>query len=107
MADGFQVTMSDLQSAAQEFGSQAAAFSPVMPGNGPAPVDGGSWVINDALSSTLGLVGLLHTQLTAVIQGDASKLGTTYQQYLSAEEQNATLASSIISPESGSQGLVV
>src|ERR1700722_5581589 len=63
MAEGFQVTMSDLQAAAQEFESQAVTFSRAMTGNGPAPVDGGSWVINDALSTALGLVGLLHTQL--------------------------------------------
>jgi len=71
MAAGFEVTMSDLLAAAQDFRAQAQAFSGLLPGNGPAPVDGGSWVINDALSLVLESVGLLHTQLTATIQQDA------------------------------------
>ena len=103
MAEGFQVTMSDLQAAAQEFESQAVTFSRAMTGNGPAPVDGGSWVINDALSTALGLVGLLHTQLTATIQGDAAKLDASYEQYRSAEEQITTLVTAIASPGAASQ----
>jgi hypothetical protein len=102
MADGFQVTMSDLQSAAREFGSQATAFSGVMPDNGPAPVDGGSWVINDALSVALGLVGLLHTQLTATINDDASKLNMSCQQYQQAEAQITTLVTAIATPGTAS-----
>jgi hypothetical protein len=104
MAEGFQVTMSDLQSAAREFASQATAFSGVMAGSGPAPVDGGSWVINDALSTALGLVGLLHTQLTATIRGDAAKLETSYEQYRSAEDQITTLVTAIASPGTASSG---
>jgi hypothetical protein len=97
--DGFQVTMSDLQAAAQEFRAEAGAFSGALPDDGPAPVDGGSWVINDALSTVLESVGLLHTQLTAVIKGDATALDATYQEYRSAEDTITHLVTAVTTPD--------
>jgi hypothetical protein len=98
VTDGFQVTMSDLQTAAQEFRTEADAFSGTLPGNGPAPVDGGSWVINDALSTVLESIGLLHTQLTEVIKVDATSLEATYQEYRSAEETITRLVTAVTVP---------
>jgi hypothetical protein len=102
MTGGFQVTMLDLRAAAREFQSRAAAFSGAMPGNGLAPVDGGSAVIDDALSMILELIGLLHTQLTATIEDDAAKLDASYAQYRSAEDQITTLVTAIASPGTAS-----
>jgi Family of unknown function (DUF6317) len=96
---GFQVTMSDLRAAAQEFRSAAGTFSGALPDNGPAPVDGGSWVINDALSVVLESVGLLHTQLTATIERDAATLEANYTQYRSAEDRITHLVTAIASPD--------
>jgi hypothetical protein len=67
-------------------------------------VDGGSWVINDALSTALELVGLLHTQLTATIDGDAAKLDASYEQYRSAEDNITLLVTAIASPGTASPG---
>jgi hypothetical protein len=67
MSDGFQVTMTDLRQAAGVFRAEAGTFAAIMPGGGPASVDGGSAELNDALSLVLGAVGGLHTQLAGVI----------------------------------------
>lgn len=96
--DGFQVTMTDLQSAANEFRAQAATFSGAMTGSGPAPVDGGSWVINDAMSMVLKSIGLLHTQLTAAIENDAATLDANYDEYRHAENTIVHLVTAIATP---------
>ena len=98
MTGGFQVTMADLQSSAQKFRSAAGAFSGALPADGPAPADGGSWVINDALSVVLESVGLLHTQLTATIEQDAANLEANYAQYRSAEDKITHLVTAIATP---------
>jgi hypothetical protein len=84
--DGFQVTMADLEQAASAFSTRAHAFSGTMPARGPVSADGGSWVINDALSLVLGTVGLLHEQMTATISQDGSNLRATCAQYQRAED---------------------
>jgi hypothetical protein len=96
--DGFQVTMSDLQAAGQKFRAEARNFSGALPGNGPAPVDGGSWVINDALSTVLESIGLLHTQLTATIEGDGTTLEANYAEYRSTENRITRLVTAAATP---------
>jgi hypothetical protein len=86
VSDGFQVTMSHLQEAAGKFRAGAQALSGAMPANGPAPADGGSWVINDALSQVLESIGLLHTQFAGVIQNDSEGLEANYREYQNAED---------------------
>jgi hypothetical protein len=93
--DGFQVTMSDLGQAASAFGTRAKAFSGSMPVSGPAPVDGGSWVINDALSLVLQAVGLLHEQMTATISADGRNLQATSAEYQRAEDTITRLVTSV------------
>lgn len=96
MSDGFQVTMSDLLAAANRFRSEGEDFGRAMPGGGPAPADGGSWVINDALAQVLESVGLLHTQLTGVIGDDANSLAASYREYKSAEDKITTVVRGVV-----------
>jgi hypothetical protein len=98
VTDGFQVTMSDLLAAAGQFRAEARAFAAAMPASGPAPADGGSWFIDDALSTALGSIGALHTQLTATIEGDATALSATYDQYQEAEDTIVALATAVVTP---------
>jgi hypothetical protein len=93
---GFQVTMSDLLAASDKFAAEERSFAGAMPANGPAPVDGGSWVINDALSEVLESIGLLHTQLAGVIGNDAASLDATYREYQWAENQITTEVKGIV-----------
>jgi hypothetical protein len=79
--------MSRLQEAAGKFRAEAETLKGTMPANGPAPVDGGNWVINDALSQVLESIGLLHTQLSGVIQNDSDGLNANYREYRNAEEE--------------------
>lgn len=95
MTDGFQVTMSNLLTAARAFHSEAAGFSGTMPATGPAPADGGGWAINDALSLACESVGLLHAQLAATITGDAASLEANYQEYAYAEHANTRLVTGV------------
>jgi hypothetical protein len=67
-----------------------------MPANGPAPADGGSWVINDALSQVLESIGLLHTQFAGVIGNDAANLDASYQEYRSAEDTITTIVAGVV-----------
>lgn len=96
MSDGYQVTMSDLLAASAKFRARGRTFTGAMPAGGPAPVDGGSWVVNDALSQVLESIGLLHTQLADVIENDAASLDATYREYQWAEEQIATAVKGVI-----------
>jgi hypothetical protein len=96
--DGFQVTMSNLQAAGQKFRAEARTFSGALPDNGPAPVDGGSWVINDALSTVLESIGLLHTQLTATIESDGTTLEANYAEYRSTENRITRLVTAAATP---------
>jgi Family of unknown function (DUF6317) len=96
--DGFQVTMTDLRSAATEFRAQAGTFSGAMTGSGPPPVDGGSWVINEAMSMVLTSIGLLHTQLTAAIENDGATLDANYDEYRHAENTIVYLVTAIAIP---------
>jgi uncharacterized protein DUF6317 len=96
VSDGYQVTMSDLLAASGKFRAEGQGFTGAMPANGPAPVDGGNWVINDALSQVLESIGLLHTQLAGVIGNDAANLTATYREYRSAEDQITTVVKGIV-----------
>jgi hypothetical protein len=98
MTGGFQVTMSDLLAAAGKFRAEAQTFTGALPGNGPTTADGGSWVINDALSTVLESIGLLHTQLTATIEGDAAALEANYEEYRQAEDAITRLATAVVTP---------
>jgi hypothetical protein len=88
--------MSDLLAASSKFRAEGQRFAGVMPGDGPAPVDGGSWVIDDTLSQVLESVGLLHTQLAGVIENDTANLAATYREYQSAENQITTVVKGIV-----------
>lgn len=96
MSDGYQVTMSDLLAASRTFQREERAFTGALPANGPAPVDGGSRVINEALARVLESVGLLHTQLAGVIGNDAASLRATCREYRSAEEQITSVVKGIV-----------
>jgi hypothetical protein len=96
VTDGFQVTMSRLQEAAGKFRAEAETFKGAMPANGPAPVNGGSWVINDALSQVLESIGLLHTQLTGVIENDAANLDANYREYRYAEDTIVNVITGVV-----------
>jgi hypothetical protein len=95
MRDGFQVTMTDLRQAAGVFRAEAGTFAAIMPGGGPASVDGGSAEINDALSLVLAAIGGLHTQLAEVIGGHAGKLAAAYGTYRDAEDANVEMSEAI------------
>jgi hypothetical protein len=101
---GFQVVMSDLDQAAGKFRSQATDLKGAMPANGIAPVDGGSWVINDALSEILQTIGMLHTQFAGVLDSDGSNLQATYQEYRNAEDSGIKGASTIVNPSQVMKG---
>jgi hypothetical protein len=95
-AGGFQVTMSALLATAGKFRAAGRDFAAAMPARGPAPVNGGSWVINDALSQVLGSVGLVHTGLADIIDADAAGLEATYREYRRAEDQIVTVVSGVV-----------
>ena len=95
MRDGFQVTMTDLREAAGVFRAEAGTFAAIMPGGGPASVDGGSAEINDALSLVLAAIGGLHTQLAEVVGGYAGKLAAAYGTYRDAEDANVKMSEAI------------
>lgn len=95
MTDGFQVTRSNLRAAAAKFRSDGEAFAGAMPANGPAPVDGGNWVINDALQAVLESVGLLHTQFAGVIANDSARLDASYREYQNAEDETIRLITGV------------
>jgi hypothetical protein len=96
VTDGFQVTMSDLQEAAGRFRAEAEAFQGAMPANGPAPADGGNWVINDALSQVLESIGLLHAQLAGVIENDSEGLDANYREYRDAEDKITQVVTGVV-----------
>lgn len=88
--------MSDLLAASDKFRAEGRDFTGAMPASGPASVNGGNWVINDALSQVLESVGLLHTQFAGVIANDAGNLDATYSEYQWAEDQITTVVKGIV-----------
>jgi hypothetical protein len=88
--------MSDLLVASDKFRAEGRDFTGAMPASGPAPVNGGSWVVNDALSQVLESIGLLHTQFAGVIANDAGNLDATYREYQWAEDQITTVVRGIV-----------
>lgn len=63
-----QPVQSDLKVAAKAFGTQAAAFTSIMPAGGPASVDGGDPELDQALTRILELIGSLHAQLAVTAE---------------------------------------
>lgn len=95
MSDGFQVVMSEVQSASEVFGRESRTLANAVAG-GPRAVDGGDGEINAALSDALRAASLTTRQLAAVIEEQSQKLHTAYVRYRSTEETNAQLAQQLI-----------
>jgi Family of unknown function (DUF6317) len=95
---GFQVVMSDLQSAAQVFHSEAATFAAIMPNGCPSLPDGGSAAFNGSLNAVVETLCLAHMQLGADIDDNGTKLQTAHDRYQHTEESLATLAQQISDP---------
>lgn len=95
MADGFQVTMSELLAASNRFRAEGEDFGALMAAAGPPPADGGSPAVNEALARVLRSIGLLHVELTGIIGDDAAKLNASYREYQWAEDQATTVAKGV------------
>lgn len=95
MADGFQVTMSELLAASNRFRAEGQDFGALMAAGGPAPADAGSPAVNEALARVLQSIGLLHAELTAIIGDDAAKLNASYREYQWAEDQAIAVAQGV------------
>ena len=99
MSDGsFQVVMSDLQSAADTFHSEAATFQTIMPDSGTSLPDGGSAAFNESLSAVVETITLTHLQIGADIDDNGTKLQTAHDRYQHTEESLTTLAQQISDP---------
>lgn len=95
MADGFQVTMSELLAASNRFRAEGQDFGALMATGGPAPADGGSPAVNEALAQVLRSIGLLHAELTGIIGDDAANLNASYREYQWAEDKTITVAKGV------------
>jgi hypothetical protein len=99
LSDGsFQVVMSDLQSAADTFHSEAATFQAIMPDSGTSLPDGGSAAFNESLSAVVETITLTHMQIGADIDDNGTKLQTAHDRYQHTEESLTTLAQQISDP---------
>jgi Family of unknown function (DUF6317) len=99
MSGGFQVVMSDLQSAAGTFHAEARTFLGIVPAD-PAPPDGGSGSINSALAAVMGTISLLHLQIGGDIDSNGTKLQTAHDHYSQTEDSLVQLAQQIATPGS-------
>ncbi len=95
---GFQVVMSDLQSAAATFHSEAATFQAIMPDGGTALPDGGSAAFNESLNAVVGTLTAAHMQIGADIDDNGTKLQTAHDRYQHTEESLTQLAQQISDP---------
>ncbi len=95
---GFQVVMSDLQSAAATFHSEAATFQAIMPDGCTALPDGGSAAFNESLTAVVGTLTAAHLQIGADIDNNGTKLQTAHDRYQHTEESLTTLAQQISDP---------
>jgi hypothetical protein len=99
LSDGsFQVVMSDLQSAADTFHSEAATFQAIMPNSGASLPDGGSAAFNESLSAVVETIALTHMQIGADIDDNGTKLQTAHDRYQHTEESLTTLSQQISDP---------
>lgn len=95
---GFQVVMSDLQSAAATFHSEAATFQAIMPDACTSLPDGGSAAFNESLSAVVQTLTAAHMQIGADIDNNGTKLQTAHDRYQHTEESLTTLAGQISDP---------
>jgi len=99
LSDGsFQVVMSDLQSAADTFHTEAAAFKAIMPDACTSLPDGGSAAFNGSLNAVVETLTMVHLQLGADIDANGTKLQTAHDRYQHTEESLTTLAQQISDP---------
>jgi hypothetical protein len=98
MSNGFQVVMSDLLAASATFHTESATLEGIMPDSGPACPDGGSAAINKNLQVVAEMIGTLHHQAAAVIDGDSEKLRTAHDRYANTEENLTQLSGQIGDP---------
>jgi hypothetical protein len=97
-SDGFKVLMADLLAASNVFQEEAGALAALMPVTGPGRPDGGSADINQALQGAADTIGLLNTQLVAVLGQHAGRLQAAHQTYAKSETSVSKLAYEITNP---------
>lgn len=95
---GFQVVMSDLQSAAETFHTEASTFLAIMPQTPSGLPDGGSGSFNASLSATVGALCLLHLQVGGDMDSNGTKLQTAHDRYQHTETSLTSLADDIADP---------
>jgi len=102
MSGGFQVVISDLQTAAGVFGTGSKTLAAVMPIGGPACPSGGSAAFDGALRTVTEAIGALNAQLSAVIAQHGQKLQTAHDNYQHAEITLTQLSHDLTIADSGS-----
>ena len=95
---GFQVVMSDLQSAAGTFHREASTFLAIMPETSAALPDGGSAAFNESLNAVVETLSAVHLQIGADIDDNGTKLQTAHDRYQHTEESLTQLAQQISDP---------
>jgi Family of unknown function (DUF6317) len=95
---GFQVVLSDLQSAAGTFHKEAAAFQAIMPDACTSLPDGGSAAFNGSLNAVVETITLAHMQIGADIDDNGTKLQTAHDRYQHTEESLTKLSQQISTP---------
>jgi len=95
---GFQVVMSDLQSAAGTFHREATTFQAIMPDACPSLPDGGSGAFNGSLNAVVETITLVHLQIGADIDDNGTKLQTAHDRYQHTEESLTKLSQQISDP---------
>ncbi|MGO9079825.1 MAG: DUF6317 family protein [Streptosporangiaceae bacterium] len=98
MSGGFQVTMSDLQSAAAAFRGEGQAFAAIMPASCPVLPDTGSGACNGSLNAVIDAISLLHLQIAGDITDNGVKLQKAHDRYQHTEESLTTLLHQVSSP---------
>jgi hypothetical protein len=101
VSDGFQVVMSDLQTAAGVFGAESKTLAAVMPIGGPVGPDGGSAAFDGALRTVTEALGALNAQLSDVIAQHGRKLQTAHDNYQHAEISLTQLSQELTSSLGG------
>jgi hypothetical protein len=95
---GFQVVMSDLQSAAGTFHSEGSTFLAIMPESCPSLPDSGSGAFNGSLNAVVSTIAAVHLQIGADIDNNGTKLQTAHDRYQHTEESLTQLSQQISDP---------
>jgi hypothetical protein len=95
---GFQVVLSDLQSAAGTFHREAATFQAIMPDACTSLPDGGSAAFNGSLNAVVETITMAHLQIGADIDDNGTKLQTAHDRYQLTEESLTKLSQQISAP---------